>query len=43
MSDIGLQGGDIVQVPSSTAKLVPWGIYELFKDIIRVGVGGSVR
>ena len=42
MSDIGLQGGDIVQVSSSTAKLVPWGIYELFKNVIRVGVGGQL-
>ena len=43
MSDISLQGGDIVQVSSSTVKLVPWGIYGLFKDIIRVGVGSSFR
>ena len=41
--DIGLQGGDIVQVPSSTAKLVPWGIYELFRDVIRVGAGIPIR
>ena len=43
MSDIGLQGGDIVQVSFSTAKVVPWGIYEFFKDIVRVGVAGNVR
>jgi polysaccharide export outer membrane protein len=43
VSDIGLQGGDIVQVPSSIAKLVPYGIYGLFKDVIRVGVGGNIR
>jgi hypothetical protein len=30
MPDIRLQGGDIVQVSSSTAKLVPYGIYEFF-------------
>lgn len=41
MSDIILQGGDIVQVSSSSAKLVPWGIYEFFKETIRVGIGGS--
>ena len=35
MSDIGLQGGDIVQVSSSTAKLFPYGIYHFFKEIIR--------
>ena len=37
MSDIGLQGGDIVQVSSSTAKLIPYGIYEFFKNVARVG------
>ena len=37
MPDIRLQGGDIVQVSSSSAKLVPYGIYELFKTFIRVG------
>ncbi len=41
MSDIGLQGGDIVQVSSSTVKVVPWGIYEFFKDLVRVGIGSS--
>jgi polysaccharide biosynthesis/export protein len=39
MSDIRLQGGDIVQVSSSSVKLVPYGIYELFKNVIRVGAG----
>jgi protein involved in polysaccharide export with SLBB domain len=39
MHDIGLQGGDIVQVSSSTAKLVPYGIYELFRNTIRLGAG----
>jgi protein involved in polysaccharide export with SLBB domain len=42
MSDIGLQGGDIVQVSSSTAKLIPYGIYQFFKEIVRVGAGVSV-
>jgi len=41
--DIVLQGGDIVQVASSTAKLVPWGIYSLFKDVIRLGIGSQIR
>ena len=39
MTDIRLQGGDIVQVSSSSVKLVPYGIYELFKNVIRVGAG----
>ena len=41
--DIALRGGDIVQVSSSSAKLVPYGIYQFFKEIIRVGVGANVR
>jgi polysaccharide export outer membrane protein len=40
--DVRLQGGDIVQVSSSSAKLVPYGIYELFKNVIRVGIAGSL-
>ena len=35
MADIGLQGGDIVQLSSSTAKLVPYGIDHFFKEIMR--------
>jgi polysaccharide export outer membrane protein len=42
MSDIRLQGGDIVQVSSSSAKLVPYGIYTFFKEIIRFGVGANI-
>jgi polysaccharide biosynthesis/export protein len=40
--DISLQGGDIVQVSSSSAKLVPYGIYEFVKEIVRFGVSGTV-
>jgi len=39
MSDIGLQGGDIVEVSSSTAKLIPYGIYQFFTQIVRLGAG----
>ena len=42
MSDIRLQGGDIVQVSSSSAKLVPYGIYTFFKEITRFGVGANI-
>ena len=41
-SDIGLQGGDIVQVSSSTAKLVLYGIYQFFKEIMRIGIGANI-
>jgi polysaccharide biosynthesis/export protein len=43
MADIDLQGADIVQVPSSNVRIVPWGIYGLFRDVIRVGIGGGFR
>jgi protein involved in polysaccharide export with SLBB domain len=43
ISDIALSGGDIVQVSSSSAKLVPYGIYTFFKEIMRLGVGANVR
>ena len=42
MSDIGLQGGDIVEVSSSSAKLVPYGVYYFFKEIVRFGVGANL-
>ena len=42
MPDIRLQGGDIVQVSSSTTKLVPYGMYQFFKEIVRLGVSGTV-
>lgn len=41
-SDIGLQGGDIVHVSYSTAKLIPWGIYGLMRDVINIGFGGKI-
>lgn len=42
VSDIGLQGGDIVHVSYSTAKLIPWGIYGLLRDVINIGFGGAI-
>jgi polysaccharide export outer membrane protein len=42
MPDISLQGGDIVDVSSSSAKLVPYGIYQFLKEIVRFGISGSV-
>ena len=41
-TDIALQSGDIVEVPSKTSKLVPWGLYKFFTAIVSVGVSGSL-
>jgi protein involved in polysaccharide export with SLBB domain len=41
-SDIALQSGDIVEVPSKTSKLIPWGLYRFFTAIVSVGVSGSL-
>jgi polysaccharide export outer membrane protein len=41
-SDIALQTGDIVEVPSKSSKLIPWGLYRFFTAIVSVGVSGSL-
>ena len=35
--DIPVQEGDIIEVSSSTSKLVPYGIYFFFSNVFRVG------
>lgn len=37
--DIFIQQGDVVEVGSSKAKLIPYGAYKVTADIIRVGAG----
>jgi protein involved in polysaccharide export with SLBB domain len=41
-SDIALQGGDIVEVAATTARLVPYGVYQFLSSIIKIGVNGSI-
>jgi len=41
-TDIALQSGDIVEVPSKPSKLIPWGLYRFFTAIVSVGVSGSL-
>jgi polysaccharide biosynthesis/export protein len=36
-SDIPVQEGDVVEVSSSTSKLVPYGVYFFFSNVFRVG------
>lgn len=36
--DVIIHDGDVVQVDSSPVKLVPYGIYKLITDLIRVGM-----
>lgn len=40
--DIPVRAGDVIEVSSSTAKLVPYGFYRFFSAILNVGVGASV-
>ena len=40
--DIGLQGGDIVEVSAQTSKLVAYGLYRFFTTIVNVGVGANI-
>jgi polysaccharide biosynthesis/export protein len=37
--DIYVHEGDVVEVPASAAKLVPWGMYNFFTKIIGLGFG----
>jgi polysaccharide export outer membrane protein len=37
--DIFIQQGDVVEVGSTKAKLIPYGFYKVAADIIRVGAG----
>jgi len=38
--DILVEAGDVIEVPSSTLKVVPYGVYSFFTGVFRVG--GSV-
>jgi polysaccharide export outer membrane protein len=40
--DIGLQGGDIVEVSAQTSKLVAYGLYRFFTTIVNIGVGANI-
>ena len=36
--DIALREGDLVMVESEGVKLVGWGVYRFFSEVMRVGV-----
>jgi len=40
--DMALQGGDIIEVSSTDAKLIPYGLYRFFSTIINIGVGANI-
>jgi polysaccharide biosynthesis/export protein len=40
--DLAVQGGDFVEVTSSSAKLVPYSLYRFFTTVVSIGVGGTV-
>jgi protein involved in polysaccharide export with SLBB domain len=42
LADVVLQGGDIVEVPAETSKMVSYGLYKFFTTIVNVGVGGNI-
>jgi protein involved in polysaccharide export with SLBB domain len=35
--DVTLQGGDVVSVPASSAKMVPYSAYYILTTVVRVG------
>jgi polysaccharide export outer membrane protein len=40
--DISLQGGDIVEVSATNSRLIPYGLYQFFQSIVKIGIGGSI-
>jgi polysaccharide export outer membrane protein len=40
--DIPLQEGDVIDVASSTAKLVPYGLYRFFSTVVHVGASAPL-
>ncbi len=40
--DVALQSGDIVDVSGETSKLIPYGLYRFFSQMVNIGVGGTV-
>ncbi len=42
LADITLQGGDIVEVSSTTSKLVSYRVYSFLTTVMHIAVGGSV-
>jgi polysaccharide biosynthesis/export protein len=41
-SDIPVQGGDVIDVVASSAKLVPYSVYRFFSSVFHVGAGLTV-
>jgi polysaccharide export outer membrane protein len=42
MSDVSLREGDVIRLPASTVRMVPYSVYWLFTNLFRVGAGISV-
>lgn len=41
-ADITLQGGDIVEISSTTSKLIPYALYNFVTKIVNLGISGNV-
>ena len=42
VKDMSLQAGDIIQVPPSPIRMIPYGLYWLITNVVRVGAGVSL-
>jgi len=40
--DVTLQAGDVLQVPPSPIRMLPYGFYWLITNVVRVGAGVSL-
>ena len=42
-ADIPLQGGDIVEVVGETSKMIPYGVYQFFTTIVKLGASIPIK
>ena len=40
--DVAIQAGDVVKVPANVAKLLPYSVYWIIRNVMGLGIGGSV-
>jgi protein involved in polysaccharide export with SLBB domain len=36
-ADVPITGGDVVHLPASTARVIPWGLWSVAREMVHVG------
>jgi protein involved in polysaccharide export with SLBB domain len=42
-ADVPLQGGDIVEVVGDTSRMIPYGVYQFFTTIVKLGASIPIK